>query len=97
MIEYSNIKVARKELANLQELFRCLQSRQEHLRSHIRTNGNGDRDVRMEICDNRLMMGKLMKRIRGINKSILKLDRESTQRDVERQIKESLARQLKEE
>lgn len=97
MIEYKDIKSARKELIYLQNMTKTLQKRQEELRYHIHNGYFDDRDIRLEIFDNRIMLGRITKKIKRLNKTILKLDRESTQRDVERQIKESLARQLKEE
>lgn len=97
MINYIDIKEARRQLRLLQYTFHNLQERQEHLRSYIHTYGDSDVDIRQEICENRIMLGKLMKRIKLMNKNILKLDQAATMRDIERKIKESLQKQLKEE
>jgi len=84
MIQYTDIKEARRQLRLLQYTFRNLQLRQEHLREYIHQYGDEDADIRIEVCDNRLMLGKLQKRIQKLNGNIVKLDKEATQRDIER-------------
>lgn len=84
MINYTDIKEARRQLRLLQYTFHNLQARQEHLRSYIHTYDDSDVDIRQEIYENRIMLGKLMQRIKWMNRNILKLDKESTQRDVVR-------------
>jgi len=81
MIKYTDIKEARKQLRLLQYTFRNLQLRQEHLRSYIHQYGDKDADVRTEVCDNRLMLGKLQRKIQKLNGNIVRLDREKTMID----------------
>jgi len=88
MIQYTDIKEARRQLRHLQYAFHNLQARQEHLRSYIHQYGDEDIDIRTEVCDNRLMLGKLQKRIQKLNGNIVRLDREMTMKDIERQIME---------
>ena len=88
MIQYTDIKEARRQLRLLQYTFRNLQLRQEHLRDYIHQYGDEDTDIRTEVCDNRLMLGKLQKRIQKLNGNIVRLDREMTMKDIERQIRE---------
>ena len=88
MIQYTDIKEARRQLRLLQYTFHNLQARQEHLRSYIHQYGDEDVDIRTEVCDNRLMLGKLQKRIQKLNGNIVRLDREMTMKDIERQIRE---------
>lgn len=88
MIQYTDIKEARRQLRLLQYTFHNLQARQEHLRSYIHQCGNEDLDVRAEIYDNRLMLGKLERRIKKLNGNILKLDWKMTMKDIDRQIRE---------
>ena len=88
MIQYTDIKEARRQLRLLQYAFRNLQLRQEHLRDYIHQYGDEDTDIRTEVCDNRLMLGKLQKKIQKLNGNIVKLDREMTMKDIERQIRE---------
>jgi len=88
MIQYTDIKEARRQLRLLQYTFHNLQARQEHLRSYIHQYGDEDADIRIEVCDNRLMLGKLERRIKKLNGNIVKLDREMTMKDIERQIRE---------
>ena len=88
MIQYTDIKEARRQLRLLQYTFHNLQARQEHLRSYIHQYGDEDIDIRTEVCDNRLMLGKLERRIKKLNGNIVRLDREMTMKDIERQIRE---------
>jgi chromosome segregation ATPase len=95
MIQYTDIKEARRELRNLQNIFRGLQHRQEHLRAYIKKCNNEDVDVRKEIYTNRKMLNGLDFNIRKLNGNIVKLDKEITKKDLERQIKVMLEEKLK--
>ena len=95
MIQYTDIKEAGRELRNLQNIFRGLQHRQEHLRSYIKKCNNEDFDVMFEIYDNRKMLNIIESNIRKLNGNIVKLAREITNKDLERQVKVMLEEKLK--
>lgn len=97
MIQYTDIKEAMRVLKNLTTTFNSLKERQEHLRYYIHNGHYTDTDIRYEICDNRLMLGHLQKQIGKTRRNIRRLQQEASKIDFERQVKESLARQLKEE
>ena len=96
MIEYTNKSDAMRELNNLITMFTACRKRQEHLRSYLRINGR-DKDTNREVLLNRQVLKELTLNIRTIRRNVRKLDYESTMVDIERKIKESLHRQLKEE
>ena len=96
MIEYSNKSEAMRELNNLITMYTACRKRQEHLRSYIRNNGS-EKDTKRELIKNRELLKDMTIRIRTIRKNVKRLDYESTMKDIERKIKESLHKQLKEE
>lgn len=86
MKKYTDIKIARHDLRKLTEMYQYCKEKQEKMKSS--SGDNEPFDKRCEMYVYRLALNEMEKRIIEFKKNIRQLDKEATQRDIERQKRE---------
>lgn len=92
MRPYTSVKDVIRDYKLYKALFERFKTKQESLRKYIRENNlhnDVPEGIRMRIYAYRNTMRELQVELKYINKTIKRFDVESTERDIERQIRES--------